>query len=166
MAQVNICSKCVGKHDTIEFNKEDLGSVCPRCGRQFDLFSFVKDDKMFPIETVLCFRCSFRMNCCQFCLSDLDYGIPLLIRSSDSKQFSKQMTKSLLSMETEALIMDKKEKRGTLMQDFKREQAGKMKEIFGSKGKKGVCLDWLRGICEKGKYCTKLHSLHSFSEVP
>jgi pre-mRNA-splicing factor RBM22/SLT11 len=60
--------------------KDALGAECKICARPFCVFRWKPGSKARYKKTEVCQSCSKIKNCCQTCLLDLQYGLPLQVR--------------------------------------------------------------------------------------
>ena len=74
-----VCNNCLGKNQYIRFLKSNYNSECKICNRPFTVFSFKNSNDKFK-KTEICSLCSKIKNVCQFCLLDLQFGLPIEIR--------------------------------------------------------------------------------------
>ena len=74
-----VCNNCLGKNKYIRFLKSNYNSECKICNRPFTVFSFKNSNDKFK-KTEICSLCSKIKNVCQFCLLDLQFGLPIEIR--------------------------------------------------------------------------------------
>jgi len=74
-----ICNNCLGKNEYIRFLKSNYNSECKICNRPFTVFSFKNNNDKYK-KSEICSLCSKIKNVCQFCLLDLQFGLPIEIR--------------------------------------------------------------------------------------
>jgi pre-mRNA-splicing factor RBM22/SLT11 len=90
---------CLGDNPYVRMTKDALGAECKICARPFCVFRFTFHSQVYNRNIVLkrlirwkpgskarykktevCQSCSKIKNCCQTCLLDLQYGLPLQVR--------------------------------------------------------------------------------------
>ncbi|ODV62500.1 uncharacterized protein ASCRUDRAFT_69296 [Ascoidea rubescens DSM 1968] len=88
-----ICEKCLGSNPFINMIKEKEGKQCKLCTRPYTSFGWMsinetvnsnnsKVRKKNYLTTKFCLTCARQRNCCQVCMLDLTYGIPLHLRDA------------------------------------------------------------------------------------
>ena len=74
------CTSCMGDSTYLRMLKKPLGAECKICTRPYTTFSW-KTEKHKNIKTEICSTCSKINNCCQSCIYDLKYGLPIDVRN-------------------------------------------------------------------------------------
>ena len=75
-----VCETCLGDNAYVRMLKHPLGGECKICGRPFTVFKWKAGTKGRFKKTEICQTCAKLKNCCQTCLFDLDYGLPIQVR--------------------------------------------------------------------------------------
>lgn len=77
----SICESCLTKETKhIRMVKKPVGAQCKICTIPFSVYQFNLPDKKNLIKTIICKNCSKQRNCCQCCLLDLTWNIPIQLR--------------------------------------------------------------------------------------
>ncbi|PIS55870.1 hypothetical protein CJI97_001107 [Candidozyma auris] len=127
----SLCSDCLGSEsNNIKMMRQPAGEECKLCTRPFTVFRwsvFRKQTKMN--KTIICRTCSNIRNCCQSCMMDLYFRIPLEIRDAALKMAGIEnpyVAAVSKNREVKAIMAEKREHEG-----FKNdEQKEKAKEIL------------------------------------
>ncbi|ODV91130.1 hypothetical protein CANCADRAFT_116791 [Tortispora caseinolytica NRRL Y-17796] len=78
-----LCEPCLGESSYIRMYKDINGGECKFCTRRFNQYSWNIDGH--KRRTVICKACARQKNCCQSCMLDLTFGLPISIRDSALK---------------------------------------------------------------------------------
>ncbi|KAK6204274.1 Pre-mRNA-splicing factor SLT11 [Scheffersomyces amazonensis] len=112
-----ICDECLGSSDDIKMIKQANGAECKLCTRPCTVFRWNgKSSSRRSGKTVICYTCAREKNCCQSCMLDINYHIPIDIRDtalrlagiSNSQKFLTGPTKN---SEAKAILADKNEQK-------------------------------------------------------
>lgn len=132
-----LCSHCLGDKDHIKMVRQQGGEECKLCTRPFTVFRWnaLSSHKKLK-KTIICKTCALARNCCQSCMVDLIYGIPLEIRDAALKMAgipNEYSVESSKNREVKALIADKQEAKNQKVEENFEEKAHAILEALAEK---------------------------------
>ena len=77
-----VCERCLGPNPYVQMIKSNFGAACKISKRPFHVFKWTNPKSRRRMKTVISYEAASVRNCCQACMCDMTYGVPLVVRDA------------------------------------------------------------------------------------
>ncbi|ATY62378.1 pre-mRNA splicing factor slt11 [Cordyceps militaris] len=107
----SVCENCLPENPYVKMLKEDYGAECKLCTRPFTVFNWSGTRAQGRRKTtMICLTCARLKNCCQSCMLDLSFGLPIAVRDAALKMVApgpqSDINREYFAQNNEKLIED------------------------------------------------------------
>ena len=161
-----LCETCLGPNQFVRMIQCGYDKECHVCQRPMKVFRWKPGQDSRYKTTVLCQTCAKVKNCCQCCIFDLEYGLPLAVRDHYARgdtttQHLSDVQREYFAKQNEVAFAN-----GALTAH----QSGETKHATNpellklarstpryERNRAAVCSFFAKGTCRRGKECPYRH---------
>eukprot|EP01059_Diplonema_ambulator_P023998 TRINITY_DN39730_c0_g1_i1.p1 TRINITY_DN39730_c0_g1~~TRINITY_DN39730_c0_g1_i1.p1 ORF type:complete len:295 (+),score=28.52 TRINITY_DN39730_c0_g1_i1:56-940(+) len=161
-----LCETCLGPSEFVRMIRSEHDKECMVCKRPMTCFRWKPGRDSRYKTTVLCQTCAKVKNCCQCCIFDLEYGLPVAVRDAYAKGDNVQRHLSDVQREYFAERNEVAIAGGQLTAH----QSGASRQAFNpelmklshsthryERNRPHICSFFVKGECRRGKECPYRH---------
>ncbi|CAD7948621.1 unnamed protein product [Amoebophrya sp. A25] len=164
-----LCETCLGPNPYVRMAKEEYGIECKICTRPFTLFRWKPGADARYKATVVCQTCARLKNCCQTCLFDLEYGLPIQVRDQHLAENERiNMPDSIVNRDYYINQQSAKIESGEL--PYGREKNPMLMKLarknpYYKRNEAKICSFFVKGTCNRGDECPFRHEMPETGEL-